>query len=169
MGSPPEAGSTVAEGRQRVPAVDGWFTLDPDRPQLLGRRCSACGTVVFPPRRATCPNPSCGSEALVEVALGRTGRIWSFTTNHYAPPAPYISPDPFEPYTVAAVELADERLTVLGQVDPDIDPAALEVGQEVELVLGTLFTDEEREHVIWMWRPQVEAAGAAALPEEGAA
>jgi uncharacterized protein len=159
----------VAGAKERVPAVEGWFTLDPDAPHLIGRRCTHCATVVFPPLRATCPNPRCGSDDLVEAALGRTGRIWSFTTNHYPPPEPYVAPDPFEPYTVAAVELAEERLVVLGQVDPDVEPSILAVGQEVELVLGTLFADDEREHVVWMWRPRVDAAGAAALPEEGAA
>ena len=45
-----------------------------------------------------------------EVALSNRGKLWSYTTNHYKPPEPYISPDPFEPYTVAAVELNEERI-----------------------------------------------------------
>jgi len=34
--------------RTQVPAIDGWFTLDPDRPALLGSRCQSCGIVCFP-------------------------------------------------------------------------------------------------------------------------
>ena len=56
---------------------------------------------------------------LEEVALSRTGKLWSYTTNHYKPPEPYVAPDPFTPYTVAAVELIEERIVVLGQLDPE--------------------------------------------------
>ena len=140
--------------RERVPAIEGWFTLDADAPALLGATCGSCTTIVFPPRAGACPNPSCGSTELTPVPLGRFGRIWSYTTNHYAPPEPYIAPDPFEPFTVAAVELADERLVVLGQMVPGTDPASLSVGQEVEVAVGTLYTDAETEYVMWQWAPR---------------
>ena len=143
--------------REQVPAIEGWFTLDADAPALLGGRCTTCATIVFPPRGGFCPNPSCAGSEFEQVPLSRTGRIWSFTTNHYAPPEPYIASDPFVPYTVAAVELAEERLVVLGQVAPGVDPATLAVGQEVELTLGTLFSDDEADHVMWQWRPRSAA------------
>ena len=50
------------------------------------------------------------------VPLSRTGTVWSFTEHFYQPPEPYMSADPFEPYMVAAVELAEEKMVVLGQV-----------------------------------------------------
>ena len=140
--------------RKRVPAIEGWFTLDADAPALLGGTCASCATIVFPPRAGSCPNPSCGSTELTPAPLGRFGRIWSYTTNQYAPPEPYIAPDPFEPFTVAAVELADERLVVLGQMVPGTDPASLAVGQEVEVTLGTLYTDDTHEYVMWQWAPR---------------
>ena len=31
-------------GKTQVPAVEGWFTTDADRPALLGTRCTTCGT-----------------------------------------------------------------------------------------------------------------------------
>ena len=141
----------------RVPAIEGWFTLDADEPALLGATCSTCATIVFPPRAGACPNPSCDSTELTPAPLGRFGRIWSYTTNHYAPPEPYIAADPFEPFTVAAVELADERLVVLGQIVPGIDPSTLSVGQEVEDTLGTLYTDEDNDYVMWQWAPRGES------------
>jgi uncharacterized OB-fold protein len=64
-----------------------------------------------------------------------------------------VSPDPFVPYTVAAVELPKERMVVLGQLAPGVDPTTLELGMEMELVLDTLFEDAEAEHMIWKWRP----------------
>lgn len=141
----------MSTDRQVVPAVEGWFTVD-DEPRLIGVRCSACATIVFPPRSGFCPNPGCGGTDLQPAPLGRTGRIWSYTTNHYPPPEPYIAPDPFVPYTVAAVELAAERLVVLGQMEDGTDPTQLKVGQEVELTVETLFATDEADHVVWRWR-----------------
>jgi uncharacterized OB-fold protein len=86
-------------------------------------------------------------------ALSRTGKLWSFTTNHYAPPPPYVAPDPFVPYTVAAVELAEEKMVVLGQLAPGVDPKSLKVGMDVELVLETLYADESSEYLVWKWKP----------------
>lgn len=140
--------------RQRVPAVEGWFTLDAEVPTLLGARCTQCATIVFPPRTGSCPNPSCVGTDLVRTPLGRTGRIWSYTTNHYPPPEPYIAADPFEPFTVAAVELARERLVVLGQMVAGTDPATLSVGDEVEVTLGTLYSDDENDYLMWQWAPR---------------
>lgn len=79
--------------------------------------------------------------------------MWSWTTNHYPPPAPHVAADPFIPYTIAAVELADEHMVVLGQLAEGVDPATLQAGTEVELTLGTLFTDDDHEYVVWKWRP----------------
>jgi uncharacterized OB-fold protein len=136
--------------KERVPAVEGWFTLD-DQPRLVGARCGQCATVVFPPPAlAACPNPSCDGTGLEPTTLSATGTVWSYTVNHYAPPAPYVAPDPFVPYAVAAVELAEERMVILGQVAGD--PDALRVGAEAELVLDTLFEDDEREYVVWKWK-----------------
>ena len=140
--------------KSRVPAVEGWFTLA-DEPHLLGKQCATCATIVFPPRALSCPNPVCDGRELDDVELGRTGRVWSYATNHYPPPAPYVAPDPFEPYTVAAVELDDERLVVLGQVQQGVD--SLRIGQRVELTLGTLFETDEEIHVTWRWSPAAEA------------
>lgn len=139
--------------KTRTPAIEGWFTLDPAEPQLLGTRCTSCGSYFFPRENTFCRNPECSSSELVEVPLSRRGRLWSYTQNQYAPPPPYVPSDPFEPYTVAAVELEEERMVVLGQVAPGVEPAALEAGIEMELVLGTLFEDDENEYLVWNWRP----------------
>lgn len=138
------------EGARTVrPAIEGWFTSDPE-PHLLGQRCADCATVVFPPRAVTCPNPTCVGEDLPVTSLSRTGRVWSYATNHYPPPAPYVAADPFEPITIAAVELQAEAITVLGQVAGPTDD--LRVGAEVELEIGTLLTTDTEEHTVWRWR-----------------
>ncbi len=143
--------------KKRVPALEGWFTLD-DEPRLLGRRDPKSGSYFFPKDVSVSSAPGFDQSELEDVALSRTGKLWSYTTNHYEPPEPYVKPDPFEPYTVAAVELTEERMVVLGQLAPGIDPADLEVGMEMELVLGTLYEDDENEYVVWKWQPASAAA-----------
>ena len=140
--------------KQRVPAVAGWFTLDAERPALLGTRCRACGTVFFPREETFCRNPACASTAFEEVELSRRGRLWSYTNNTYQPPAPYVAPtDPYQPFAVAAVELERERMVVLGQVVDGVSVADLEVGMEMELVLDTLSEDADNAYLVWKWRP----------------
>jgi hypothetical protein len=138
--------------KPQVPVIEGWFTQGP-QPHLIGARCRGCGTYFFPKTQTLCANPGCGSSEFEEVELSRRGRIWSYTENRYPPPEPYVAPDPFVPYTVAAVELERERMIVLGQVAPGVDPESLRVGTEVELGVGTLYADEQREYLVWNWRP----------------
>lgn len=144
--------------KQRVPAVDGWFTMDEAAPELVGTRCCACGAVFFPRENAFCRSPACAGGDFEEVRLSRRGRLWSATDNHYPPPEPFVAKDPFEPYAIAAVELEREKMVVLGQVVPGVDARALQVGQEMELVLGTLFEDDAHEYVVWKWRPAASGA-----------
>ncbi len=140
--------------KKRTPAVPGWFTLYAARPALLGTRCKACGTVFFPREETFCRSPLCSGTEFEEVELSRRGRLWSYTNNAYQPPAPFVpTTDPYQPFAIAAVELEREKMVVLGQVVPGIAARALEVGQEMELVLGTLYEDETSEYVVWKWRP----------------
>ena len=44
-------------------------------------------------------------------------------------------------------------MVVLGQLSASADQDAIEVGQEVELVVETLFEDDEAEHLVWKWKP----------------
>ena len=138
--------------KTRVPAVDGWFTMG-DEPALLGSRGAETGSYFFPKNLAFSRNPIAPTEGLNEVQLSRRGKVWSWTTNHYQPPAPYMAADPFVPYTVVAVELIKEQMVVLGPLAPDADPEALSVGTEVEITLGTLYEDDDHEYVIWQWKP----------------
>ena len=144
--------------KERVPAVDGWFTLDGAAPALLGSRCSSCGTYAFPKETFFCRNPGCRSRDFDEVELSRRGRIWSYTDARYQPPKPFVpTTDPYEPFALAAVELAAEQMVVMGQLVPGIGVDDLEVGTEVELVLDTLYEDDEHEYLVWKWKPTAPA------------
>jgi uncharacterized OB-fold protein len=142
----------MSETRETTPAVEGWFDIDSEGPRLIGTRCGECGTYYFPKETVFCRNPTCASTALDEVRLSPRGRLWSFTNNCYAPPAPYVAPDPFVPYAIAAVELEEEKLVVLGQVE-GAGVEDLEAGMEMELTLAPLFEEDGREVIVWKWRP----------------
>ncbi|ROO89918.1 hypothetical protein EDD29_7628 [Actinocorallia herbida] len=136
-------------------AVEGWFSVEPAA--LVGTRCTACGTPYFPRNEMACRNPGCagakdGSE-LEPYTFSTRGKVWSYADARYKPPPPYVSPEPFRPYVVAAVELETEKIVVLGQVVPGVSVDDLAVGQEVELTVGTLYTDGDDDYLVWMWRP----------------
>ncbi|MFD1939144.1 MULTISPECIES: Zn-ribbon domain-containing OB-fold protein [Nonomuraea] len=119
-----------------------WF----DGIDLLGTRCTTCQAVFFPPHHGFCRDPLCEGEDLVEHRLSRRGTVWSYTNACYPPPAPFVAAEPYEPVTLAAVELDEERIVVLGQVK-DLTVDDLSVGMEVELTAGTLADG----HAVWMW------------------
>jgi uncharacterized protein len=168
--------------KRRQPAVEGWFTIDDSAPALLGSKCTVCGTYVFPPAKLGCPNPDCVSDSFETVELSRNGRIWSYTDARYEPPPPYVAAKPFSPFCLAAVELAAEKIVVLGQIVDGYTVEDLHVGMEVELVLGVLNSpeapdsngaaddstkstdsgdatnsDEPVEKITWKWRPVIDA------------
>ena len=140
-------------GKTKLPAVEGWLRWDEAGPRLLGTRCADCGAVFFPREDFFCRNPECSGTELEERPLSTRGRLWSYTNSCYPPPRPYISPDPFEPYTLAAVELEEEKMVVLGQVVRGVGTADLETGMPMELTLDTLFEEGDREYLIWKWKP----------------
>lgn len=154
-----------------TPAAPGWFKAGP-APALIGSRCTACKAVFFPPESTFCRNPDCAGDAFEPCELSRRGKLWSYTTNNYQPPAPYVPPsEPYEPFAVAAVELEAEQMVVLGQVPRDVGTGALRVGMEMEVVVEPLFADDENEYLVWKWRPvdAVDANAAAAAVDAAAA
>ena len=67
------------------PIAPDVFTWPSDEPRLVGSRCRACATVVFP-SAGGCPR--CGSADMERHELGRRGRLWTFTTQDYLPKEP---------------------------------------------------------------------------------
>ena len=112
------------------------------RRRCSGRAATECGTYAFPAEAGFCRNPDCGSTTFETVELSRRGRIWSYTDARYQPPPPYVAADPYVPFCLAAVELAAEKLVVMGQVVPGVTVDDLTVGDEVELVVDTLYSED---------------------------
>ena len=146
--------------RTRVPALgaEGWFTYDTDEPALLGMRCATCGTYTFPKADHGCPNPACLGTEFDEVPLSRFGTVWSYTDARYQPPPPYVVPtDEHVPFCIAAVQLAQEGLVIMGQVVSGVTVDQLSVGQRMELVIDVLFQEDDTDHLVWKWKPVAEA------------
>lgn len=142
-----------------TPAIAGWFRTDPE-PALLGSRCTFCGTIAFPKAKEFCGNPACDGIEFEEMALSRQGTVWSYTDAQYQPPPPYIpASDPYVPFALAAVQLP-EGLVVLGQVANGYGVRDLKVGAPVEVVVETVYSDEEGERSIWRWKPLTEGVPA---------
>ena len=140
--------------KSRVPALgaEGWFTEDGDGAALVGNKCTACGTVFFPAASFFCRNPDCGGREFESTTLSRRGTVWSYTDAQYAPPPPYVAADPYVPFALAAVELADEHLVVLGQLADGTTVDDVKVGTTVELVVEPLYEIDGVEHLIYRWK-----------------
>ena len=48
---------------------------------------------------------------------------------------------------------AQPLAVVLGQVASDVSSEELKAGMNVELVLETLYEDDESEYLVWKWKP----------------
>jgi uncharacterized OB-fold protein len=146
-----------------VSARAEWFAHDADPPHLIGTRCEQSGTYHFPPEYTMSRAPGFADSPLTELPLSTRGTLWSYTNAGYPPPAPYVQvTDPFEPFAIAAVELAEEQMVVLGQVVDGVSADDLRVGIEMELVSAPLFEDDEAVHMIWKWKPVADQQGASA-------
>ncbi len=122
----------------RVLVRDGLFT-DCDPPVLLASRCTNCGNVLFP-RADACTY--CAAEDPAPVELARPGILWAWTAVT-APPPGYRGAVPFG---VGVVELPEgvRVITLLTEGDP----AALALGQTMELRVVPLHRDEDGNDVV---------------------
>jgi uncharacterized OB-fold protein len=136
---------------ESVNSADGLFAETSDGPRLLGSRCVTCATPYFP-RTSGCHNPDCDNSKIEDAVFGPHGSLWSVTIQSYQPPAPVVTPEPWQPYGVGVVELP-EGLRVIGRLLTD-DPSSVAVGSDVELVIAPLGKDADGADVIsWQFKP----------------
>ncbi|GAB3008921.1 Zn-ribbon domain-containing OB-fold protein [Mycobacterium bourgelatii] len=129
-----------------APEISTW---PEENPQLIGSRCGACGATTFPVQQR-CPRCSIGE--MTEVLLPRRGTVVAWTTQGFPPGAPYAGPTgkDFVPFGVGLVQLGfgdDAVIRVEGRLTEN-DPAKLQFGQEVELTMVPLTTDEEGNEIL---------------------
>ena len=140
---------------KQVNVSEGLFKETRDGPRLTGSRCSGCSIPYFP-ASDVCRNPECEGGSVEQAEFGPTGTVWSYARQDYEPPSPVKFDTPFEPYSMAIVDL-DDGLRVLGRLLVD-DSSTVEVGMKVELVLAPLAHDEEgRQLICWQFRPAERA------------
>lgn len=138
--------------KKQIPAVPGFFTMPPEEPHLIGTICHTCGDYFFP-RVDVCRNPYCSKTKPVEdVLLSRRGKLHSFTINHYPPPIFHL-PDPFVPYANGTIELP-EGIRVTSMIGTGFDQDSLKIGMEMEMIVDTLYVDNEGNDVVsWRFLP----------------
>ena len=69
-----------------VAVAAGLFEGTGNSARLIGTRCTSCGTHYFP-KTLSCRNPQCLEKATQDVLLSREGTLYSYTVQHYQPPA----------------------------------------------------------------------------------
>ncbi|MFH1382238.1 MAG: OB-fold domain-containing protein [Chloroflexota bacterium] len=128
---------------------EGWFHIPEsanDRPYLIGSKCEECGLTTFP-KAAICPN-CMKDDTMSEIHLSTRGKLESFTVSMQGPPG-FTTP-----YIQAFVVLPEKvRLfTLIEGCQPE--PDALQIGQEMELVIGKIKFDEHGNDIIgWKFKP----------------
>ena len=135
--------------KREVPLREGAFyrpTSPGEKSYLIGSKCRNCGWVAFP-KKVVCP--ACvRDDTMEEMRLSGRGRIESFAMARVAPTgfkAPYIQ---------AFVDLVEgpRVFTLITGVEPTEN--AVHEGQEVELAIEKISTDERGNDVIgWKFRP----------------
>ncbi len=136
---------------RRIPVIEDLFAERPEGPRLLGSRCASCGTPYFP-KSPVCHNPACDESKMEDAAFGPHGVLFSYAVQNYPPPPPARYDEPYQPYAVGMVDLA-EGLRVLGRIATD-DFSKLHGGLPVELVVDRLYRDAEGNDVVtWQFRP----------------
>jgi hydroxymethylglutaryl-CoA synthase len=114
--------------------------------RLHGTECQHCGTRHFPMVRvcAKCEQ----SDNLLEVALQRTGTVFTFAVDH-------LAASPFPPTVMAAVDLDGGGRIYCEVVDSE--PEAVQIGMPVELVARRLREGGGLYHYYWKCRPRRDA------------
>jgi len=124
---------TIADGNDGPVAFRAGFLTgdlsDPAAVRLAGSRCKACGIALFG-QRHRCEN--CSSADLDHVSFARTGTVYTFTIQRYAPPPPHSLPvTPWAPRPVAWIDLDDDGPRVLAPIG--CTPEDISIGMAVQL------------------------------------
>jgi uncharacterized OB-fold protein len=138
--------TSAAPVRAQRPIGPDVFTWPAADPQLLGSRCGACATVVFPAQDGC---PRCGTPGMARTELGRRGTLWTWTTQDFLPKSPYAGPETeadFAGYLVGYVELP-EGVRVISRL-VEVDRADVEIGMELELTIFPFTVDPDGTEVL---------------------
>lgn len=125
------------------PHLDGLLAFEDDRPHLVGSRCAECSTDTFPVA-SSCP--CCGSLAIAPVALASSGTVWTWSVQRFAPKPPFRVAQPYQPFTVAYVDLGTVKVETRLAGKP---VGSWKIGDPVQLVIGPLNPDGSDWQAFW--------------------
>lgn len=131
--------------------------LQPAFYQLQAMRCTACRKVHFPSRMRCL---DCGAAAMEPARLSGQGRVLSFARMHHAARG---FQDSIGSLT-ALIELR-EGVRLVAQLT-DVGPEGVGVGQEVEMVLRRLRSDDGQGMIVYgyKFRPVLKAQANTRVP-----
>ncbi|MFH0914573.1 MAG: OB-fold domain-containing protein [Chloroflexota bacterium] len=143
---------------KQIPAVEGLFTWSDTGANLIGSKCTSCNTCYFP-KGLSCKNPDCQEKKVENYTFSRRGKLFSYTEVYYPPPLPFKMPEPFTPYRLGVVELAEGNRVVALLTDCKLED--LKIGMSMEMVVEKLVEDEQgNELVTYKFRPVKSSGGA---------
>ncbi len=111
-----------------LPVKEGLVTgAGKDDVTLLGSKCLACKEVSIG-TNPVCLN--CGSDQIESIKLSSEGELWTYTVVRHKPPGEYLGPDPFQPFGLGLVELA-EGVRIMAPLEGETD--AFRIGDKLQL------------------------------------
>lgn len=123
-----------------------YYRFKDGKPYLIGSRCRFCSYVAFP-KKVVCP--ACVTKgSMEEIELSSKGRIDTFSVLHVGAPGFSV------PYIVAYVVLPEgpRVFSMINGCEPS--EKSLEVGTDVELIIGKIHDDEQGNEIIgYKFRP----------------
>jgi uncharacterized protein len=130
------------------PIAEGLFTWPDDEPSLLGAQCRACGAMTFPVRPGC---PRCGATELEGCRLGREGTLWTWTSQGFAPKAPFsgnllAGSGRFTPWYVGLIEIPGQ-LRVEG-ILVDVTEDTIKIGMPMRTVVVPFRVDDSGEEIV---------------------
>lgn len=126
--------------KRQIPIQDGLWEVgqtSKEIPHLIGSKCTHCGEIYFP-QKVINHCIQCHKRCLQKTILSNRGKVVSFAVVERAPAGGFYK-GPI-PYAYGFVKLTDNaRIKTLftGKIDQ------LEIGMDVELIIETLFVDED--------------------------
>jgi uncharacterized OB-fold protein len=132
-----------------LPIKEGLFYIPrspKEKPYLIGSRCRICGYTSFP-KNAVCVRCR-RDDTMEEIKLGPYGSLETYAVMRVGPP------DFPPPYVIGYVKMEEGPVvfTLLTGCEPEDD--ALELGQDMELVIEKVREDGAGNNLIgWKFRP----------------
>ena len=117
-----------------------------EKPYLVGSRCSVCGYTCFP-KKEVCVRCCCDG-TMEEMKLGRYGTLESYAVMQVGMPG--FPP----PYVIGYIRTDEGALVFAPITGCNAIDGALEIGEEMELIIETVRQDELGNKLLgWKYRP----------------